>query len=84
MYHSATGKSCVASITLEGKNLRHAECQRNRHAPNGEGGVTTSSSKGSTRTERESHLNEANEACCDSAMCVRWNIREKMQMKGRE
>lgn len=48
------------------------------------GVVVNSSSKGSTQTERESHLNEANEACCDSAMCLRWNIREKMQMRGSE
>ena len=34
----------------------------------------TSSSKGSTQTERESHLNVANEACRDCAMCERRNI----------
>ena len=29
----------------------------------------TSRGKGSTQTERESYLNEANEASCDSTVC---------------
>ena len=35
MYHSTMEKSGVASITLEGKNLRRAKCQWNRRAPEG-------------------------------------------------
>ena len=35
MYHSTTEKSGVASIMLEGENLRRAKCQRNRHACEG-------------------------------------------------
>jgi len=44
----------------------------------------TSSGKGSTQTERESYLNEANEASCDSTVCKveyeRENIDEEKEI----